>query len=950
MEDEYADTICEIIISLYLYEKEVNKINFFKDNNGKYFYILNPDYLIRLKNNYLQFDTFKEFINNNESAETDLRKDKTFKKKVKSLITSKIKSKFPKELKDIKFIYSFPAKYKNKKLKIKCDYYLKSCIIPQKSFHYIYNLLIKYNIQYLCNRVSFLNNGDVIIEINSNIIEFFSVKENLIIIPKYMIVFNNKDIFFDKLQYYQSLENFFIKENINQSKENYKNIINLSKESDKKYGKIINLGELFKYNSNNINKKLESCEVIQRKTIEKLDIQISSLAQKNKILRENLDEIIKKNDKANTQLVKFETENIKFKNQLKEKNISLIDKDNYIKNILEENNELKKNLKEENDLIKNMSNEKNVYINKINNLKNKLKEYEMIIENNEKQIKDIKDQTTKEINRYIQDNENQKEKYKSSQQENHTLIEKNILLENINKKLKKNIEELNNIIKIKQTNNHQNTWNQNQNNINLNQNNMNPMNVNQNMIIPKHNLINKNQNFNLNLMNQNPIFNFINPNQNFMNLEHNIFNQNQINSNNQIIQNQIITKPPSSAPTKPIFSLSKIYNTTPQKGLVNIGSTCYMNATLQCFSQTKPMTEYFLNPAHKDLIINGLNNRNQSGLRLAKEYYNVVYNLWNIDGQKFYEPRMFKHVLGSLNNLFKKMEASDAKDMIVFFLEQIHKEINRVKPPEVSAPNFTINQYNKEEMLNHFVNEFKINNKSIISDNFFIVTETTQKCQNCKNHNTPNYICYNYNIQNCFIFPLEEVRKYRDSRLMNQQMNQMNQMMMGMMGMNMNINMNIPQINTSGNIVSLEDCFEFNQKEDLMFGENRIYCNLCRQNAESLYGNKILSLPNILIIILNRGKDNIYKIDLPFKEQINLTNYVLNATEQYIYNIYGVITHLGPSGESGHFIASCKSPIDNDNNKWYKYNDAMVSQITDFNKEVVNMKTPYILFYQRKNQ
>ena len=936
MEDAYADTdtIFEIIISLYFYEKEVNKINFIKDNNGKMFYILNPDYLIRLKNNYLQYDTFKEYISNYKSTEAELRKDKTFKKEIKSLITSKIKSKFPKELKDVKFICSFPAKYKNKKLK--CDYYLKSCIIPQKSFRYIYNLLNKYNIQFLCNRVALLNSGNVIVEINSNIIEFFSVEENLIIIPQYMIVFNNKDIFFDKLQYYQSLENFLIKENIEKPEDKHKNFINLSKESEKKYGKIFNLGKLFKYNSNNINKKLESCEVIQRKTIEKLNIQINSLTQKNK---------------------KFETENIKLKNQLKENNNSLIKKDNYIKNILEKNNELQKNMKERNDLIKNISNEKNVYINKINNLKNKLKEYEIKIENNEKQIKDIKDQTTKEIKRHIQDNEKQNEKYKSSQQENQALIEKNIQLENINKKLQKNIEELNNIIKNRQTNNHQNTLNQNQNNINLNQNNMNPMmNVNQNAIIPNHNLINNNQNlipnqnFNLNLMNQNPIFNFINPNQNFMNAAPNNFNQ--MNLNNQIIQNQIISKPPSPVPKKPIFSLSKIYNTTPQKGLVNIGSTCYMNATLQCFSQTKPMTEYFLNQEHKDLIINGLNNSNQSGLRLAKEYYNVVYNLWNIDGQKFYEPRMFKHVLGSLNNLFKKMEASDAKDMIVFFLEQIHKEINRVKPPEINTTNFAINQYNREEMLNHFFNEFKINNKSIISDNFFIITETTQKCQNCKNHNTPNYICYNYNIQNCFIFPLEEVRKYRDSRLMNQQMNQMNQMMMGMMGMNMNmnINMNYPQINTSGKVVSLEDCFEFNQKEELMFGENRIYCNLCRQNAESLYGNKILVLPNILIMILNRGKDNIYDIDLPFKEEINLTNYVLNAKEQYIYNIYGVITHLGPSGESGHFIASCKSPIDNDNNKWYKYNDAMVSKINDFNKEVVQMKTPYILFYQRKKQ
>ena len=86
---------------------------------------------------------------------------------------------------------------------------------------------------------------------------------------------------------------------------------------------------------------------------------------------------------------------------------------------------------------------------------------------------------------------------------------------------------------------------------------------------------------------------------------------------------------------------------------------------------------------------------------------------------------------------------------------------------------------------------------------------------------------------------------------MNIQMNQANQILLGMMGMGMGMMMNMPQITTSGNAVSLEDCFEFNQKEDLMFGDNRIYCNLCKQNAESLYGNKILTLSNILIMIIN---------------------------------------------------------------------------------------------------
>ena len=170
----------------------------------------------------------------------------------------------------------------------------------------------------------------------------------------------------------------------------------------------------------------------------------------------------------------------------------------------------------------------------------------------------------------------------------------------------------------------------------------------------------------------------------------------------------------------------------------------------------------------------------------------------------------------------------------------------------------------------------------------------------------------------------------------------MNPMMMnmGMNGMNM-----LPNMNT--NEVNLDDCFEYNQKDDFMTGENKIFCNKCKQYSDSINRNKIFSFSNILIMILNRGKNNIYKVTLNFSEKIDLTKYVLNAQDKYIYNLYGVITHLGESGESGHFVASCKSPVDN---KWYRYNDSIVYLINDFNKKVEKFGTPYILFYQRDSK
>ena len=64
-----------------------------------------------------------------------------------------------------------------------------------------------------------------------------------------------------------------------------------------------------------------------------------------------------------------------------------------------------------------------------------------------------------------------------------------------------------------------------------------------------------------------------------------------------------------------------------------------------------------------------------------------------------------------------------------------------------------------------------------------------------------------------------------------------------------------------------------------------------------------------------------------------------------IYDLYGVVTHLGESGDSGHFVASCKSPCDN---KWYRYNDSIVHQIFNIKSEIIDLGNSYILFYQKR--
>ena len=373
-------------------------------------------------------------------------------------------------------------------------------------------------------------------------------------------------------------------------------------------------------------------------------------------------------------------------------------------------------------------------------------------------------------------------------------------------------------------------------------------------------------------------------------------------------------------------------NSIPLIGLNNVGEAYFMNATLQCLSQTKELTNYFLNPKNKDRIINNniaIQNRNE--LQLSPIYLELIHKLWDKNGPKSISPTDFMNVVEKMNPLFKQGQDGDYKDFLIFILEQFHKELKKSliinNNNENVHENTILNRYDKKKSFDHFFTEFR-KESSIISDIFFGINETTNECTNCKlvyNSNGLNSpIQYNYGIFNCLIFPLEEVKKNKNNSFQNNNIN-----------------------NCQNNVVSIYECFFYDQKTNYFTGENKNHCNLCKQTCDSQYTSKIFYSPNILIVILNRGKESIYNDKLYFNENIDITQFIMQKdTPRIIYSLYGVVTHIGKNDLNDHFVASCKNPIDN---KWYRFNDAIINQITDVQKEVIEFGTPYILFYQRNN-
>ena len=405
----------------------------------------------------------------------------------------------------------------------------------------------------------------------------------------------------------------------------------------------------------------------------------------------------------------------------------------------------------------------------------------------------------------------------------------------------------------------------------------------------------KNNNNNINNYNNNYNFNNINNynnNSNFNNINNYNFNNN-INNYNVYNNN---------------FNNNNTYQKSEHlRGLVNIASTCYMNATLQCFAHIKELFVYFQKPKIQSLM--DLPESDSKLFPVFAELINCMYDPY--DPSPLY-PYIFKEKLGQLNPLFQGPIPNDAKDLLTFMLMQLHDELNHPTNNNNNNQNMIIDSYiqkDKKVMFKNFVTFFKNNYKSIISELFYGLTYNQTQCQIC--HTT----IYNYQTFNFLIFPLAQVLNHK------------------MQSVNFQ--------NNFENKVTLDECFQFNQITTPL---NDYYCNFCRQTSIGMYANFISVLPNIIIIILNRGAGLEHDVKIEFEENLDLKNYVEYLKESSFYELIGVVTHYGESGASGHFMARCKSPVCED---WYLYNDAIVQKIGFFNKEEFFGGHPYILFYKK---
>ena len=110
--------------------------------------------------------------------------------------------------------------------------------------------------------------------------------------------------------------------------------------------------------------------------------------------------------------------------------------------------------------------------------------------------------------------------------------------------------------------------------------------------------------------------------------------------------------------------------------------------------------------------------------------------------------------------------------------------------------------------------------------------------------------------------------------------------------------------------------------EETLSGNDKWYCNKCKDHVVATKKMEVYKTPEILIIHFKRfshsrsmfgSKKITEKIDFPI-DGLNMSNYVLQKDgKKIIYDLYAVSNHFG-SLSGGHYTAFCKNPI---HKKWF---------------------------------
>lgn len=112
-------------------------------------------------------------------------------------------------------------------------------------------------------------------------------------------------------------------------------------------------------------------------------------------------------------------------------------------------------------------------------------------------------------------------------------------------------------------------------------------------------------------------------------------------------------------------------------GIKNHGNTCFMNAVVQCLSNTDCMAEYFVTDQYREDLMrrNKLAKKFGSKGEITDQFANLLKSLWACK----YTPDIsseFKSVIGKFASQYRGYSQHDAQEFLLWLLDKVHEDLN----------------------------------------------------------------------------------------------------------------------------------------------------------------------------------------------------------------------------------------------------------------------------------
>lgn len=361
-----------------------------------------------------------------------------------------------------------------------------------------------------------------------------------------------------------------------------------------------------------------------------------------------------------------------------------------------------------------------------------------------------------------------------------------------------------------------------------------------------------------------------------------------------------------------IASLTKTPDTVQMSGITsleNMGNTCYLNSTLQCLRHLREFNNLLFNSTRKISKILQRNYTDQPQIGYAVllliNYIKLVTAMGNQNTARM-SPICFRILFGESSQQFANCLQHDAHECLISILQLFHNVLAKNVKYHISGDPLTETDKLIEKAHQDWIIYYQ-RKHSLVLETFCGQIRTEMVCLNC---HTPYYT---FDPVMCIDLPL--IQDGNDN--------------------NSTLNHCLSQFTTTEQLTS----------------DNLYLCSHCHIKTCAYKRNTLWTLPNILIIKLNRFQYQIINGTYCQQKISGLINYPTTGLDlrlfissplenQTVYDLCAVTCHVG-SLMGGHYYAICYNDV---TRAWIRYND-------DKHDTVENpiSEDAFILFYQRRD-